>query len=962
MNEGDGSPPEQAGEDDTAAAAERRRVVEALFADALQVAEGDRTAWLARSIADESVRHEVESLLSAAGRRGLFDELEEEIGAVLLGGVPPQTPAGDRVGPYRLVRLLGSGGMGSVYLAEREDADFEQRVAIKVARAEPGSTLLEEKFIDERKILASLEHPGIARFIDGGWMEPAVGRPERQPYIVMEYVEGEPITRHADRVRLPVRERLELFRQVCTAVHHAHTHLVVHRDLKPSNVLVTPEGDPKLLDFGVARLLGEGGGSAPLTRTGARRLTPEYAAPELVLGEPATTAADVYSLGVLLYELLSGRRPFDLTSLTAADMERVISTEEPRPPSTAVGAGLGTAEGQPAPAEVARLRGEPLSRLERLLAGDLDVIVLRAMAKDPARRYSSAAALSQDVARFLEGLPIEARRDSRTYRFRRFVGRNRTAVAGTGLLIVSLVAGIIGTTSQARRAARAAALARAEASKALQTSALIAGLFEEADPSIALGDTLTVFELLAEGTRRVERDLVGVPDVQAELLGVLGRSYLAIGDYETARRLLERVAGLREGATAVDRVTALRDLGQLHYELSEHAAADSLLDTALATAERLPPEDHRLVAEVLELIGKTHGDRGDWEGAEGFFASALETRKTLVGESQMEVAAALVGLGDVAAARGERERADGFYREALDAERTLKGEGHPDVAAILYSVGRSRMMRSDWSGGAEYIEQALGLYRTVYGPDHRRTSTALVALAAAYREIGDLARADSLYAIVIPLQRRLYGGDHVVLAHTLHNRGLLAGDLSAPADIERFLDEALAMRVRLFGADHPFIFATHRARAFAYQTMGDERAAEAAFRLALSEGERIFGPDDGAIGSLFYDRGRFLLEHERPVEAEAVLNRALSLLEDRFGVGHPQAALAQIDVGRALLRQGRFEQAEAALLTAYPVVIDGFSRDPPTVTDATEAMIELYDAWGRPDRADAYRQAAGAGG
>ncbi len=937
-------------------AADRRRRVEALFADALEVAEEDRVAWLdERCAGDEALRAEVSSLLEASSRPGRLDVLGREIGAVLLGGSASGVAEGERVGPYRLMRLLGSGGMGSVYLAEREGADFEQRVAIKVALRGPGSRARGEKFLDERKILAGLEHPGIARFIDGGWMAPALGSPEGQPYIVMEYVEGEPITAYADRVRLSVPDRLRLFQQVCVAVHHAHQHLVVHRDLKPSNILVSPDGEPKLLDFGVARLLGEDEADAPATRTGARMLTPEYAAPEVVLGDPVTTASDVYSLGVLLYELLCGRRPFDLSSLAAADIERLVSTAEPRPPSTAVGQRGGTDDDRASAEDVARVRGETLPRLERLLHGDLDVIVLRAMAKDPARRYSSAAALSRDVARFLDGLPIEARGDSATYRLRRFVGRNRAAVAAAGLLVVSLLGGIVGTTWQARRAARSAALARAEADKARQTSELIAGLFEEADPAVALGDTLTVFELLGEGTRRVERDLIDVPDVQAELLGVLGRSYLAIGDYQTARRLLTRAAALREGAAAEERIVALRDLGRLHFELSQSALADSVLQAALRVGEDLVPEKRYLAAEVLELLGLTHGDRGSWSEAEQYFERALAMREGLPGEKAMDLTTALVGLGDAAADRGDRERVDSLYRGALAAERALKGAEHPDVASILYRIGRSRLMRSDWVGGAQDIEEALRLFRSVYGEEHRRTATALVALAAAYHETGEWERADSLYGIVIPLQRRLFGGDHVVLAHSLHNRALLAVDLTGRADVDAYFDEALEMRVRLFGPDHVFVFSTHRARALAYQRLGDEAAAEAAFELALAEGERILGPEDGAVGALFYDRGLFLLEQGRHEEAEAPLRRAAALMSNRFGPGHAQVALAETELGRALVAQRRLEEAEAMLLRAYPALIDGFGANPEIVGRARDTMVLLYEALNRPDRADAYR-------
>ncbi len=938
---------------------EESRIV-ALFTEALEVPARERSAWIERRCEDDpALRDELDSLLTAFERPGPLDDLERDVVGPLHEGLPGVPSAGERVGPYRLVRAVGSGGMGTVYLAERDEADFSQRVALKLVRPGPGAASLRDRFLGERRILATLEHPGIARFIDGGFTSPRLGEPEGQPYIVMEYVEGEPITAFADRRRLPVAERLRLFRRVCGAVHHAHRHLVVHRDLKPSNILVTADGVPKLVDFGVAKLMAGHADVAPLTRTGIRVLTPEYAAPELVCGDGVTTATDVYGLGAVLYELLSGCRPFELAARTAVDVERVICHTEPRRPSAVVlDPGTVMRSGEPVPrtsADVARDRSEAPDRLRRRLAGDLDVIVMRALAKEPSRRYASAAALSDDVGRHLAGLPVEARGDSRAYRFGRLVRRNRTGVAAAALVGASLVAGLIGTASQAARADRAAETARAEAAKANQVSALVVGLFEQADPEAAMGDTLTVFDLLDEGTRRVEADLADAPEVQASLLGVLGRSYLSMGSYEPARRLLTRADELQREGSAEDRVVALLDLGRVYRETSEYEAADSALGFALDLAERSALDDGEVVADVLETLAAAHGDRGDWRAAEGYYERALAARLASPDPGGAPITAALVGLADAAADRGDTHRADSLYAEALAAARSAHGSEHPEVGAILYHVGRNRLRRTDWRGAADRLEEALAIFRRVYGEDHRTTANTLIGLAVARQQTGAPAAADSLYDAVLASQRRLYGGDHVAVAHTLHNRALLAAELGRREDAIAFVSESLAMRERLLGPDHPFVMASHRVRSLVVQQVGTSGEADRAFAIALRESERIMGPDSGGLGALLYDRGRYLFEGGRTVEAEPVLRRAVAHLEVRFGAGHHQAALAETELGRTLVALGRFEEAERLLRAAHPRLVAAFGADDEITVRATQGLEELYDAWGRPAKAERHR-------
>ncbi|HEV2843761.1 MAG TPA: serine/threonine-protein kinase, partial [Thermoanaerobaculia bacterium] len=427
---------------------ERWRTVDRIFAQALELPPAERAVFLDAACAgDAGLRRDVERLLGADERNDTF--MERPAGE-LLGWRPlaGEDEEGGRLGPYRLLRRIGGGGMGTVYLARRDDEQYQQEVAIKVLRAGLEATEAYHRFIAERQILARLQHPNIARLYDGGTTE------DGRPFLVMELVDGLPVDQYCDQGQLNVDQRLGLFRRICSAVEHAHQNLLVHRDIKPGNILVTPDGEPKLLDFGIAKQLEPkvATDSGPLTRTGLRIMTPSYASPEQVKGEAVTTASDVYSLGVLLYELLTGRSPYPSAEVTY-EIERAICEQEPERPSVAV-----FRAGAVSPEEIASARKARPQALQRRLRGDLDNIVLMALRKEPGRRYGSVAKLSRDLERHQEDLPVAARADTLRYRARKFVVRNRAGVAAAvavfllvSLLVVGFMARLIEQRHQVAR-------------------------------------------------------------------------------------------------------------------------------------------------------------------------------------------------------------------------------------------------------------------------------------------------------------------------------------------------------------------------------------------------------------------------------------------------------------------------------------------------------------------------------
>ena len=528
----------------------RAERLHALFLDALRHAPEERGAFLQSACGDDAtLRREVTELLQADAAATAADFLGAPIQPVadLLGAVDrtesDESLQGRNVGPYALVRRLGHGGMGDVYLALREQP-FRQYVALKLIRGGLETPDLRLRFEMERQILAALNHPHIARLLDGGTTADGLA------YFAMEYVEGEPITAYADRQRLSLDDRLRLFAQVCHAVHYAHQNLIVHRDLKPSNILVAEDGagrpHVKLLDFGVAKLLNPALTSLgmPVTQTMARLLTPDYASPEQVRGLPVTTASDVYSLGVLLYELLCGHRPYRLTLYSAPEVERIVCEQDPERPSTRalkdepIAGRDGTTRVITA-AEVSAARRLPADRLRRRLRGDLDNVVMTALRKEPARRYASARQLAIDVERHLAGLPVEARPNTLGYRVQKFVVRHRTPVVAALLAIAALVAALSMSLGQEARVRAERDRAEVALATSEEVNAFLLALFMASEPGDVLGDTTAVRTLLERGVVRAEA-LADQPAAQARLLHVLGEAYLELGSYARADTLLRQ--------------------------------------------------------------------------------------------------------------------------------------------------------------------------------------------------------------------------------------------------------------------------------------------------------------------------------------------------------------------------------------------------------------------------------------
>jgi eukaryotic-like serine/threonine-protein kinase len=891
-------------------------------------------------------------LLDSHERTGSLDEVAD---ALWSSSPPASNDVGVRFGPWRTIRLLGRGGMGAVYLASREDGQFEQKVALKVLRDGIEGDDAHRRFLEERRILAGLEHPNIARLLDGGIA--ADGR----PYFALEHVAGDRIDDWCDARNLGLRERLRLFIDVCGAVQHAHGQLVVHRDLKPANILVTQEGRVKLLDFGIARMLVAQDAPADRTRTAMQWLTPEYASPEQVRRDPITTASDVYALGVVLYELLSGRRPHDLAGRTPAEIERVLTESEPTRPSTACTGDPAVASEVDA-AGIARARSIQPAHLRRALEGDLDTIVLHALRREPDRRYATVAQFAEDIERHLEALPVRARPATAGYRAGKFVRRHRVGVAAAAVIVLSLVAGVGSTTWQAMRAeeqARIAGeqrdLARVEASKADRVSDFLIDLFQISDPGQARGNDITARALLDQGASRISTDLAAEPAVQATMMDVIGRVYTNLGLYDDAESLLRTSLELRRGAADADVASSLTDLGTLLWLRGRYDEAEPMLREALDLQKHAPQSTDHL-AGALNNMGALLHKKGDLEGAADYYGQAIEARRADPSDDRAALASNIVNLGAVMAAMGRFDEADSLYRSALAIQREASGDVHPAVADNLNNLGTLLVARGRYDEATKVLREALETRRTLYGEHHPLVAQSLNNLAAVLERTGDLDAAEPLYRQSLELKREELGNEHPAIATSLNNLGLVLLRKGNTGEAEPLLRESLAIRRKVYGAKHPVVATALHNLGTLDEAKGDSAAAERDYREALEMRRATLGPTHTDVATTDLSLALLLQERGNPRGAEPLLRDALAIRTQAFGANDWRVALTAATLGTSLSRLGRQSSADSVLRSAYDVVGRDERAPAWAKSQITDHFAEHLEKTGRRQEAEKLRR------
>jgi len=791
---------------------------------------------------------------------------------------------GRELGAYRIESRISAGGMGVVYRACRSDEQFERLVAIKVMHGPLASDEARRRFFAERQILADLNHPNVAQLLDGGTTSEGV------PYLVMEYIDGKPIDEYCRDGSLSLAQKLRLFIDVCSAVQYAHQHLIVHRDIKASNILVTTDGVPKLLDFGIAKLL-DGGDkqrvAADLTLADARLLTPRNASPEQVRGAAITTASDIYSLGVLLYELLASRPPYTIQGTTSLELERAICETEPAPPS----------------------------RHDPQLAGDLDTIILMALRKDPARRYSTARQLAEDIERHLAHRPVTARPESWSYRAGKFLRRNAWATAATALVLVTVASLVTFYTLQLKREREQLARERATAE---EVSAFLVGLFEEANPAHSRPD-VSARQVLEDGVVRIDELQSRQPLVAARLMLTMGRAYSGLGMYDRARELdLEALSIRRQQLPPGDpRIAeALHHVGVVQTELRDHDASLATLQEALLLREAALGPDAAPVGETLYRLGVLQHRRGDY-----------------------------VAMGRVL------ERAIVIYEKS-------HGANSPALVEVLNNLGIHYGLVSNNAAALATLQRALDIGERAWGKDSIRIATTLQALGRLNWGLGKFDDAIGYYQRTLAIKEQYLGLEHPDLGNTLYGLANSSNAIGAFSDSYAYYARAIAIQRKALGPDDFFLALSYSGMGFLHSELGLFEKSEGYFQQSLDIAERKWGPKHPDLRAPLAGLARAMMQQRRFAEAEVRLARALAIVEPQFPPEHVDVVRTLSSIATLNRWRGNYQLARQQFDDVLTRFDRGVGRKHPFATEALFGMGEVLKYTASLSEAEPYYRAA----
>ncbi len=807
------------------------------------------------------------------------------------------------IGPYRVLELLGEGGMALVYLAEQVEP-VRRRVALKILKAGMDSKQIVARFESERQALAVLDHPHIAKIYDGGMAE------NGRPYFVMELVRGVPITDYCDDHRLANETRIRLFIDVCAAVQHAHHKGLIHRDLKPSNILVTDidgKPQPKIIDFGIAKAttttLTE---STLFTRVGQVVGTPQYMSPEQadIGGIDVDTRTDIYSLGVILYELLVGTVPINLMAIGNESMHIALREKDPPKPSTRF-----TELGDTRP-EIARARRTDPDGLSRQLRGDLDWVVMKAIEKDRTRRYETANALAMECHRFLNHEPVLARPPSAGYLLQRFMQRNRLGVAAASVALVAILAGATASTVGYVRSVEAEARARNEAAVAEQVSEFLIDLFEVSDPSEARGNSVTAREILDKGVAAIDDELGSQPEVHATIALTMAKVYKNLGLYD--------------------------------------AAAD-LLNSALQTRRQATPDDNIAIADVLYEIAEVQIQDGDYDGAEHRLRDVIERRSAALGPEHVDVAHAVSSLAIVYYYQSKYEQSRDTFREALDVFEATLGTDHPDVINTMSSLGSLYWRTGDLQEAERLQVRALELKREYVGEDHPDVAVMMDNLAILLSQQGNNDGAERYYLDALALKQKIFG-DSPQVANTMNNIGMMywrAGQLDAS---ESMLSDAMKMWTETLGADNlkTYIAASNLSRVYVEQARYAE--AEVLLDRVLAGRLEQLGDRHEEIAITKLRLCDLYLLTDRLPACGALIDDILDVFAATLPEGHRRIAAANIRKAFIMAAAGQPVEAERLARESYQSIAESLP-DSAAEQRARTWLGRLLDFVGKPEEA-----------
>lgn len=896
-----------------------------LFFAALDCEASQRSAFLDKACGDDrELREELESMLAVEEDTHAL-ALESRLLSNDASNLGPETLIGTRIGPYRLEKLIGEGGMGEVYLADRDDDQYQQKVALKLVRPGYRNVELLTRFRVERQVLARLNHPNITRLLDGGIDN------EGRPYLVMQFIEGLPITKFCDKNGLSIDERLALFSKVCDAVHYAHRNLVVHRDLKPSNILVTEEGVVKLLDFGIAKLLSpeSEGVSIAITRSQIRLMTPEYAAPEQVKGEVITTATDVYALGVLLYEMLTGRRPYKLDKRLQAEVERIICEEDPQRPSTAV-----TDEAAPQSVQtilsteaISRARRTGVKRLRKMLQGDLDNLVLMALRKEPERRYASAEQFALDIQRYLREEPLLARPSTMGYRLRKYLKRHRVGVGAAGLVLLSLIGGLGLALYQAQKTEQQRDRAERALEQSEEVATFLMGLFQANSPSEARGDTLTAQDLLERGVERAI-EIKGQPEVYARMLDVIGQSYLSLGKSEKAQPLLEaaRETWMQLGNTP-ETARTMRHLAGFWIEQREMEKGDSLLTEAMRLLQNTEGVSRLDWADAFYARASYFYDLADYPKADSIYRRVLAIRENRLGADHPSTLRTVRGLAITLEKQGHYDEAEALYRRALAGYQATYGDVHIEIARVKDYLSTLLYQRDEFDEAVQLSEESVALSRKIYPADHPKLGVRLGNHAKLLISRERRAEAEPLLDEAAALFKAAYGSQNADYAWVRQVQATNLMNRQAYEEATEIFEEVTEIHRATLGESHPRLGTTLLTFGSLESIKGNYDAAELRALEALDIYKRVYGDQHLNVATAYSHLTSHALGQKHIEKALIYVENGIEIYHALFPDGHVRIATALNLKGRILLEQGQAREAIALFQEAIDMRTPAFGAD-----------------------------------
>jgi serine/threonine-protein kinase len=878
-----------------------------IFGAAVELPSEERGAYLDEACHDDpAMRQRIESLILSVEDDSHMTDM---VGRAAAEAVQSSLPAiGGRLGPYEITSLLGRGGMGVVYRAVRADDEYKIEVAIKAVSCGLFTDDLRQRFLRERQILANLDHPNIARLLDGGTT------PEGMPYVVMEFVAGKPIDVYCGEHGLGRSEAIRLMIEVTRTVDHAHRHLVVHRDLKPDNILVTDQGEPKLLDFGIAKALdpAASGLDGAKTLDATRLLTPDYASPEQIRGEAITTATDVYQLGILLYLLLTGKRPFQTSMTNLGALEQAICESPPPKPG---------------------------------LNADLDRILLQALEKDPARRYTSAGALAEDLERYLAGYPVNARPASWSYTSGKFVLRHKIGVAAATLVLLLILGFSVGTALLAARLNRERQQAEMQLRRSERVSQLLEDVFGGADPNLAEGKNPTARELLDRGSEEVGKSLNQEPAVQASLYSTLGHIYDNLGVIDRAEDLMQRSLILRRqqyGENSVETAKGLNDVADLLNDRGEYARAEAMAREALQLRESLLGKSSPETAETLNYLAMAIAYQGRTTEAEPLFRRAVQIAEPLAKPHDADlVLAPLHNLALAEEQQGDYAAAEASARHTLELARQYLGENSPDTASALTSLGYILQSAGRHEEAARLITEALAVQHRTLNPTNFSIADTEVNLGDELRDEGRLPEAERLYLDARQIDERAFGPGSDREGKALFELAILYELEGRPTEAEPLLRKSLAIDLKLTGAETPEVINVQSSLARVLVKQGQFHESRELLDSARSAARETDGGKGLDTAEIDENEAHWFVAVHRMRRAEDDLRHALAIDRAVLPAVNPSIAESLEILGGLLLSEGRKEEARPLLTEALAIRNKTSTAGSPSLHHAQELLDKV---------------------